>query len=215
MPEPSPIRVLVADDHTIVRQGLRALLDGQPDLQVVAEARDGRDAVRLAVELQPDVVVMDLAMPGLNGVDATRRLAREAPAARVVVLSMHASAEYVRPAIAAGARGYLIKGSDLADLVAAIREVAAGKAFVSPEAASVLVDAAGPRGGSAELTGREREVLQLVGEGHSSAAIGEILGVSVKTVEGHRQRLMSKLGAGNVAGLVRHAVRLGLVDPDA
>ncbi len=213
MPDAAPIRIVVADDHTIVRQGLRALLEGQDDFEVVAEAGDGREALQLAREHGPDVLVMDLAMPGLNGVDATRQLHEEQPSTRVVVLSMHASAEYVRPAIAAGARGYLIKGSDLSDLVAAIRTVASGKAFVSPEAAAVLVDAAGPGAAGSELSSREREVLQLVGEGHSSAEIAELLGLSVKTVEGHRQRLMAKLEAGNVAGLVRHAIRLGLVDP--
>lgn len=211
------IRVLLVDDHTIVREGLRALLTATEGIEVVGEASDGREGLAEAQRLSPDVVVMDAAMPGLNGIDATARILELVPTARVLLLSMHAGEEYVRPAIRAGASGYLVKGSGLSDLVAAIRAVAAGDAFVSPTIAKLLVQdarrsAGGDRArGAEELTLREREVLQLVAEGHSTQAIGQLLHLSPKTVEGHRGRVMQKLGVANVAGLVRHAIRLGLV----
>ena len=211
-----PIRVLLADDHAIVRQGLAALLAGQRGIEVVGEAADGREAVAAAVRLRPRVVVMDLGMPGLNGVDATRQIRREAPETFVLVLSMHASEEHVRPAIRAGATGYLLKGSGLTDLVAAIRAVAAGEGFLSPAVAKILVrDAQAEDEGEASgpLTAREREILQLVGEGHSSPDIAKVLHLSVKTVEGHRSRIMGKLGIHDIAGLVRYAIRVGLVSP--
>ena len=205
------LRVLLADDHTIVREGLRALLASDDELEIVGEAQTGLEAVELVEKTKPDVVVMDLAMPELNGVDATARIRAASPATQVVVLSMHATAAHVRPALKAGARGYLLKGSGLSDLLRAIRGVAGGEAFFSPAVASLLLESGDQAGTS--LTPREREVLQLVGEGCSSAAIAERLHLSVKTVEGHRSRLMVKLRVTNVAGLVRSAVRLGLVDP--
>lgn len=207
------LKVLLADDHTIVREGLRALLASDAGIEIVGEASNGLEAVQLAERTKPDVVVMDLAMPELNGVDATARIRAASPSTQVVVLSMHATAAHVRPALKAGARGYLLKGSGLSDLLRAIRSVAGGEAFFSPAVASLLLESGDESGGT--LTPREREVLQLVGEGHSSASIAERLHLSVKTVEGHRSRLMVKLRATNVAGLVRHAVRLGLVDPSA
>ncbi len=223
-PPADPVRVLLADDHAIVRQGLAALLASQRGIEVVGEAADGREAVAAAARLRPHVVVMDLGMPGLNGVDATRQIRRESPETAVLVLSMHASEEHVRPAIRAGATGYLLKGSGLSDLVAAIRAVAAGEGFLSPAVAKILVrDAQRPGGGSAQaddgdaasgpLTAREREILQLVGEGHSSPDIARVLHLSVKTVEGHRGRIMAKLGIHDIAGLVRYAIRVGLVSP--
>jgi DNA-binding NarL/FixJ family response regulator len=214
---PDPIRVLLAEDHTIVRQGLAALLTAQRGIVVVGEAEDGREAVAAALRLRPHVVLMDLGMPLLNGVDATRQIRREAPETNVLVLSMHASEEHVRPAIRAGATGYLLKGSGLSDLVAAIRAVAAGEGFLSPAIARILVrdaqsddepTSAGP------LTSREREILQLVGEGHKSPEIARALHLSVKTVEGHRSRIMAKLQIHDVAGLVRYAIRVGLVSPE-
>lgn len=218
MTEPAArIRVLVAEDHLIVREGLRALLSAAPDIEVVGEAADGDDAVRVAAELNPDVVVMDLSMPRLNGVDATREIKRRRPRTEIVVLSMHAGDEFVRPAIRAGARGYLLKGSGLSDLVLAIRAVARGETFLSPAIArkADLENAERPSAKSGELSGREREVLQLIAEGHSTAEIANLLRLSVKTVESHRSRLMDKIGVRNVAGLVLHAVKLGLVTPHA
>lgn len=211
------IRVLLAEDHTIVREGLKALLNATADLEVVGEVEDGRAAVDAVARLRPDVVVMDLNMPKLNGVDATREIREKVGAPKVVILSMYDGEEYVRPAIRAGASGYLLKGSGLSDLVKAIRAVAGGEAFFSPAIAMILLrDSRGE--GPVEnkdladgLTKREREVLTLVGDGKSSPEIAKILGLSVKTIEGHRGRIMAKLECHNVAGLVRHAIRLGLV----
>lgn len=225
MPQPmpagtEPIRVLLAEDHTILRQGLVALLSNQPGIEVVGEVEDGREAVAAALRLNPHVVVMDLSMPGLNGVDATRQIKKEAPKVFVLILSMHAGEEQVRPAIRAGASGYLLKGSGLSDLVAAIRAVAAGEGFLSPTVAKILLrdaqgdDEGGSPGSAGPLSSREREVLQLVGEGKSSPDIAKLLHLSVKTVEGHRARIMSKLDIHDVAGLVRYAIRVGLVSSD-
>ena len=219
---PQTIRVLLAEDHTIVREGLKALLTATEDLEVVGEAKDGREAVDACARLQPHVVVMDLNMPKLNGVDATREIREKPDAPRVLILSMYDGEEYVRPAIRAGASGYLLKGSGLTDLVKAIREVAGGNAFFSPAVAKILLaDSRGETGDKDEevdpadgLTRREREVLTLVGEGKSSPEIAKILNLSVKTIEGHRGRIMAKLGVHNVAGLVRQAIRIGLVSPE-
>lgn len=216
-----PIRVVLAEDHTIVREGLRALLDSRDDVVVVAEADNGKDAVAAATEHRPDVVVMDLNMPGLNGVDATKAIRDALPDTRVLILSMYSTEEHVRPAIRAGAGGYLLKGSGLSDLVAAITAVATGNAFFSPQVAKIVLDdsrrtertGVNERAG-AELTARERQILRLVAEGRSSPEIARDLNLSVKTVEGHRGRIMAKLDTKNVAGLVRHAIRLGLVSAD-
>ena len=219
----APIRVVLAEDHTIVREGLRALLDVRDDIVVIAEVSDGRAAVDAVAEHKPDVVVMDLGMPELNGVDATRQIRKEHPQTQVLILSMHAGEEYVRPAIRAGASGYLLKGSGLSDLVAAIQAVANGDAFFSPAIAKIVLfesrrtDRTGskePTPGDA-LTNREREILQLVAEGKSSPEIAKQLQLSVKTVEGHRGRIMAKLDVHHVAGLVRHAIRIGLVSADS
>jgi two-component system response regulator NreC len=212
----APVRVLLAEDHTIVREGLRSLLDPHEGIEVVGEAETGIAAVARARELRPDVVVMDLNLPGIDGVEATKQIRAELPETRVVVLSMHSTPEHVRPAIRAGAGGYLVKGSGLSDLIAAVQAVASGNAFFSPEVAKiVLEDSRGQTKSSArapnELTPREREVLQLVAEGKSSPEIAKFLGLSVKTIEGHRGRIMAKLDVHNVAGLVRHAIRIGLV----
>lgn len=214
-----PVRVVLVEDHQIVREGLRALLDGCDDVQVVAEASEGTTGVEIAKQHRPDVVVMDLNVPGLNGVDATKAIRQALPDTRVLILSMYSTEEHVRPAIRAGAGGYLLKGSGLSDLVAAIKAVASGNAFFSPEVAKIVLDdsrgaASGAERGAAELTPRERQVLELVAEGQSSPEIAKTLGLSVKTIEGHRGRIMAKLDTKNVAGLVRHAIRLGLVSPD-
>jgi DNA-binding NarL/FixJ family response regulator len=216
-----PIRVVLAEDHTIVREGLRALLDSRDDVVVVAEADNGHDAVKAAHEHRPHVIVMDLNMPGLNGVDATKAIREAYPDTHVLILSMYSTEEHVRPAIRAGAEGYLLKGSGLSDLVAAIKAVSAGNAFFSPQVAKIVLDdsrrsaqtGVNERAGT-ELTPRERQILKLVAEGGSSPEIARGLNLSVKTVEGHRGRIMAKLDTKNVAGLVRHAIRLGLVSAD-
>lgn len=215
------IRVLLAEDHTIVREGLKALLGGRDDVVVVGEAHDGKQAVEAAKTHRPDVVCMDLNMPELNGVDATKAIREALPDTHVLILSMYSTEEHVRPAIRAGAEGYLLKGQGLSDLVAAIKAVASGSAFFSPAVAKIVLDdsrraartGVNERAGS-ELTPRERQILKLVAEGHSSPEIARDLDLSVKTIEGHRGRIMAKLDTRNVAGLVRHAIRLGLVSAD-
>ncbi|MFO0634547.1 MAG: response regulator transcription factor [Nannocystaceae bacterium] len=213
------VRVLLVEDHTIVREGLRALLEGRDDIVLVGEAEDGHAGVEAARTLRPDVVVMDLNLARLDGVEATRLIRSEMPETQVLVLSMYGTEEHVRPAIRAGAAGYLLKGSGLSDLLAAISAVAAGHAFFSPEIARIVLDdsrrvgGSGERGG-ADLTPREREILRMVAEGRSSPEIARELELSVKTVEGHRGRIMAKLESKNVAGLVRHAIRMGLVSAD-
>ncbi|MEM6291111.1 MAG: response regulator transcription factor [Myxococcota bacterium] len=215
---PDPIRVVLVEDHQIVREGLKALLEGRDDVTVVAEADNGKQGVALVEEHRPDVAVMDLNMPELDGVEATKAIRQQVPETKVLILSMYSTGEHVRPAIRAGAGGYLLKGSGLSDLVAAIKAVAAGNAFFSPQVAKIVLDdsrnqGSGPRAGS-DLTPRERQVLKLVAEGKSSPEIAKHLGLSVKTIEGHRGRLMSKLETKNVAGMVRHAIRLGLVSAE-
>lgn len=210
------IRVLLAEDHTIVREGLRALLARSPTVTVVGEAADGRAAIAEALRLRPDVIVMDLTMPDVDGVEATRAIAARLPGTGVLVLSMHGDAEHVGPAMRAGARGYLVKGVGLGELVAAIEAVAAGAQYLGRGVDDALQSrAAGPV--SAEersLTPREREVLTRVAQGLSSGEIAAQLDVSVKTVETHRANLLQKLAVPNVAALVRKALRLGLVPLD-
>lgn len=216
-PELAAIRVLLADDHTIVRQGLRALLQTQPDFLVVAEAADGVAAVAAALAHRPDVAVLDLTMPLLDGIGATEQIRQLLPDTRVLILSMHEDPAYVRPAVRAGASGFLVKGSGLGDLVAAIRAVACGQAFFSPAVAAVLLDHVRPRSEQSasesdnNLTHREREVLVLVAQGRTSGEIAIDLGISIKTVEGHRGKIMQKLAIHEVASLVRYAVRHGFV----
>lgn len=210
----SPIRVVLAEDHTIVREGVRALLEGREDIEVVDEVADGRSAIESAVKHKPDVIVMDVGMPVINGIDATKKIREALPETRVLMLSMYSNEEYVRPAIRAGANGYLLKGSGLSDLVQAIRSVASGDAFFSPEVAKVLLEDTREEQKPdplAALTKREREVLVHVAEGKSSPEIAKLLGLSVKTVEGHRGRIMAKLDIRNVAGLVRYAIKVGLI----
>lgn len=203
------IRILIADDHTLVREGLGALLSGSGGLRVVGQAKDGQEAIQKSKELQPDVVLMDISMPSLNGIDATRLIRQNETSPYVLLLSMHCTEEFVIAASQSGASGFVVKGADVGELETAVRTVAEGGAYFSPPAAKILLSGEG----SQALSGRERQVLQLVGEGHSSAKIAQQLGLSVKTIERHRSRLMSKLNVSNVAGMVRHAIRLGLVDP--
>jgi DNA-binding NarL/FixJ family response regulator len=214
------INVLLVDDHIIVRQGVRALLVAENDLTIVAEAQTGREAVQLAIELQPDVVVMDLAMPRLNGCEATRQLVKAVPNAKVVVLSTYSDDEHLQQALAAGAAAYLLKQTAAADLVQAIREVRKGNAYFSPAIAKRLREqtstppppGASVKAANLELTPREAEVLQLIAEGFANKQIAGELGLSVKTVEKHRQQVMYKLNIHDIAGLVRHAVEKGIIE---
>jgi DNA-binding NarL/FixJ family response regulator len=215
----SSISVLLVDDHHIVRAGLKALLACESELAVVGEAQSGREAVRLAAQLRPDVVLMDLAMPLLNGWEATRQILREAPKAKVIVLSSYHSTEHVQQAIAAGAAAYLLKQSAAADLVKAIWEVKRGNAYFSAEVAQKLREQScrwqsgspAPKP-AVELTVREAEVLQLIAEGFANKQIASELGLSTKTVEKHRQQVMNKLNIHDTARLVRHAVACGIIE---
>jgi DNA-binding NarL/FixJ family response regulator len=210
------IRVLLAEDHTLVRAGIRALLENLPEIAVVGEASNGRDALRLIELHQPDVVVMDIAMPDLNGLDATVRVVRDFPKTRVIILSMHTTEEYVLRALRAGAVGYLLKDAGTAELELAIRAVARGEAYLSPPVSKYVVADYVRRVSSGldapeRLTARQREILQLVSEGHTAREIAQTLHVSVKTVETHRAQLMERLDIHDIAGLVRYAIRMGLV----
>jgi len=211
-----PIRVLLADDHTLVRAGIRGLVANLPDVEVVGEAGDGHEALRLAEALHPDVVLLDIGMPGLNGLEVTARLTKLDPMIRVVILSMHISEEYVLQALRAGAAGYLLKGSAVAELEVAIRAVVRGDTYLSPAVSKRVVDDYVSRTGGASdplaaLTPRQREILQLVAEGHTNKEIAQRLGLSYRTVETHRNQLMKRLGISDLTGLVRLAVRVGLI----
>jgi DNA-binding NarL/FixJ family response regulator len=215
-----PIRVLLADDHDLFRAGLRVLLQDLGGFEVVAEAGDGREALRLVGEHRPDVVLMDLMMPGLNGLEATARVAREFPGVRVLVLSMNAAEEFVLPAVRAGASGYVLKNARPAELEQAIRAVARGETYLTPAVSGHLIDdyrrrTADEADSLAKLTPRQREVLQLVAEGHTTKQIARRLGVSVKTVETYRSQLMDTLDIHEIAGLTRYAIRKGLVSQDS
>lgn len=216
-PHPRQVSVLLADDHAVVRDGLRALLEAQPDLRVVGDASDGRSAVRQAEALRPDVVVIDIAMPELNGIDATEQIRLSSSDTEVVILSVHADSEHVFRALKAGARGYVMKEAAGQEVVQAIRDVHAGRRYLSTRIAdTVTADfvrlrrEAPNRGPLDSLSAREREVLQLVAEGRSSADIAARLSLSVKTVETYRSRLMQKLDIHDIAGLVKFAILHGL-----
>jgi DNA-binding NarL/FixJ family response regulator len=211
------IRIIIADDHGVVAEGLKHVVEAQPDMQVVSLAVDGREAVRQARDLQPDVVLMDLSMPELNGADATRAILERDPGCRVIVLSMYSDREYVRRALKAGAAGYVVKRSAAKEVVDAIRAVHAGQRYLSPRVADVVLDDYAGDGADdllAKLSQREREVLQLLAEGHTGAQIAERLSLSQKTVETYRARLVEKLGIRDVAGLVRFAIQRGIVSLD-
>jgi two-component system, NarL family, response regulator NreC len=207
------IRVVLADDHALVRDGLRAVLAREPDLELVGEAGDGREALRVAETAKPDVAVLDLAMPLLNGLDTARQLTTWDRGPRTILITMHAEDRYVLEALRAGVRGYVLKKQAAADLVRAIREVAAGRVYLSPGVGAAVAEAIRAGGPLPEerLTSREREVLQLVAEGKTTKEIAAILNVSVKTADTHRTRLMQKLDIHDIAGLTRCAIRLGLV----
>jgi len=205
---------LLADDHSVVRQGFGLILSSQPDFEVVGEAANGREAVDRCAELQPDVVVMDVSMPELNGIEATRRLAEVAPRTRVLALSMHKDSVYVREILRAGARGYLLKDSVDSDLISAVRSVAKGDGYLSPAVSdAVLTDYRKHVSDPIDLlTSREREVLQMIAEGKTNKDIANTLNLSVYTVEAHRGRIMEKLNLHSAGELVRFAIRAGLID---
>lgn len=208
------IRIMLADDHSVVRQGFRAILSQQADMQIVGEASNGRDVITLAEELKPDLIVMDVAMPELNGMEATRRLAGSLPRTRVLALSMHKDSVYVREMLKAGARGYLLKDAGEHDLLEAVRAVARGGEYISPSVQDALNSTYKMHGTTPLdlLTSREREVLQLIAEGKTNKEVATGLNISVFTVDAHRGRIMEKLNVHNVNELVRFAVRNGLVD---
>lgn len=211
------IRILIADDHAVVAEGLKHLVEAQSDLHVVATVGDGRAAVQAAKETEPDVVLMDLSMPELNGADAARAIIDERPECKVIVLSMYAEREYVRRALKAGATGYVVKRSAAKELVEAIRAVHAGQRYLSPRVADVVIDDYAGDGKAdllEKLSAREREVLQLLAEGRTGAQIAQRLTLSQKTVETYRARLVEKLGIRDVAGLVKFAIQRGLVSLD-
>ena len=212
--------ILLADDHQILRQGLRTLLENLPEVRVVGEACDGREAVKMAKELQPDIVVMDVSMPGLNGIDATRQVVNDGNHARVIALSMHSDRRFMAEMLKAGAKGYLLKEGAFDELAAAIQTVLADKVYLSPKIANLVVENYVMREPGAEpsayakLTAREREVLQLMAEGRATKQIAMDLHVSVKTVETHRRQVMEKLDIHNVAELTKYAIREGLTSLD-
>jgi len=212
------IRILLADDHAVIRSGLRALLQQQTDFQVVGEANDGREAVALAESLHPDVVVMDLTMPILNGTEASRQIAAKFPEAAVIILTMHSDEAYVLRALKAGAKGYLLKESAESDLIQAIRAVRQGKSYFSPAVSRVLVEDYVRQLQDKDiedsydlLTSRERELLQLIAEGKSNKDVANLLNLSVYTVETHRGNIMNKLNLHSVPELILYAVRKGII----
>jgi DNA-binding NarL/FixJ family response regulator len=221
----APIRVLLADDHVLMRAGIAALLQRIPDLTVVAEADDGRDALQLIATHQPDIAMLDISMPELNGLEVAERVAREFPDVRVIILSMHATSDYVLRAMRVGASGYLLKGARLAELELAITSVARGETYLSPAAAKHVIggyrDQASGAAPAADaqsqerLTARQREILQLIAEGRTTKEIAQMLTLSAKTVEMHRAQLMERLDIHDVAGLVRYALRAGIISGDS
>lgn len=217
----SRIRVLLADDHAVLRAGLRVLINSQPDMEVVGEAATGEEAWRQADALRPDIVLLDLTMPGTGGIEATERIVRDCPAVRVLVLTMHDDVAYLRSVLAAGASGYVLKRSADTELLSAIRITHRGGIYLEPSlAGDVLQDAIGRKGrpgeaaASSSLSAREREVLRLVAQGHTNQQIADRLFLSVKTVETYRARLMTKLGLRTRADLVRYALSTGLLTQD-
>ena len=214
------IKIILADDHQIVRQGLRTLLAAEPDMKVVGEADNGRKTLGLAHELAPDVIIMDISMPDLNGIDATRQIMLKSPEVKIIALSMHSDSLFVMNMFKSGALGYLLKDCALEELVKAIRTVMRQKTYISPGLSDVLIkDLANHWGGApisayAVLTAREREVLQLMAEGKTTLQIASSLRVSSKTVEAHRKQLMNKLGLHSVAELTKYAIRQGLTSLD-
>jgi DNA-binding NarL/FixJ family response regulator len=215
--ESMKIKVIIIDDHQMVREGLRSLLVGEKDMEVIAEAGDGWEGVRLAEKFAPDVVIMDIAMPELNGIEATRQILDRTTGVRVLVLSMHSDQRFVERTLKAGAAGYLLKDCAFEELVRAIRTVMAGQIYLSPGIASLVVREYIENGldSPPALSAREREVLQLITEGKSTKEVGLLLHISIKTVETHRQQIMKKLHLRTVAELTKYAIREGLTTLDS
>jgi DNA-binding NarL/FixJ family response regulator len=209
-----PIRIVLADDHVLVRQGLKSLLERE-GYQVVAEASDGQEAISHVDALKPDIAVMDISMPTLNGLNATREMARSSPKTRIILLTQHDEGQYVREALDAGVKGYVLKNQVVSDLLLALRQVSRGQVYLSPGISSAVVEAYQSKSEKSTnpLTLRERQVLQLIAEGKSSKDVASLLGISVKTAESHRTRLMQKLDIHETASLVLYAVRHGIVQP--
>ena len=215
----STIRVVLADDHALVRAGIRALLEKLPDIEVVGEADNGRQALELVRSSAPNLVLLDISMTELGGLEALPRILKEFPAIKVLILSGHANEEYVLRALRCGAAGYMLKEAAAEELELAIKAVAQGKTYLSPSVSRTVVEsylqrAAGEEGPIEQLTARQREVLQLIAEGKTTKEIAGTLGVSVKTVEAHRLQLMARLGIHDVPGLVRYAIRSGLISSE-
>ncbi|MCC7179412.1 MAG: response regulator transcription factor [Acidobacteria bacterium] len=212
------LRLMLGDDHTLVRHGLRKILEERPDWEIVGEADDGRSAVKKALALQPDVAILDIGMPLLNGIDATRQIVHKSPGTKVLILSMHSDETYVTRALNAGATGYLLKDSAGKDLIKAVTAVSQGEAFFSPAVSRLMLDDYMRRAAAGGLTDRydtlsdrEREIFQLVAEGRSNKEVAELLGISPATVETHRARILQKLDIHNTAELVLYAVRRGVI----
>jgi DNA-binding NarL/FixJ family response regulator len=209
-----PLRLLLADDHAVVRHGLRALLEKE-GFQIVGEGCDGHDAVRLASSVRPDIAILDISMPLLNGLDAARELKKISPTVKAILLTRHDEPQYVTEALRAGVKGYVLKSQAATDLVEAIHQVGRGGIYLSPNISHAVVDAylSKTQPAADPLTPRERQVLQMVGEGKSTKDVARLLGISTKTAESHRARLMRKLDIHETASLVRYAIRRGLVQP--
>lgn len=214
-PGKMPTKILLADDHALIRQGLKALLEKQQGFQVVGEAADGQETLRSVEKTQPDIAIVDISMPILNGVEAARELKKSSPKTRVILLTQHDEDQYVTESLRAGVRGYVLKSQAASDLVHAIQEVCRGSVYLSPNISRAVVDAYLSKANvpADPLSGRERQVLQLVSEGKSTKDVAMHLGISVKTAESHRARLMKKLDIHETASLVRYAIRSGLIEP--
>jgi DNA-binding NarL/FixJ family response regulator len=212
------IRILLADDHTLMRSGIRALLEDEPGLTVIGEAEDGRSAVAQACKLGPDLVIMDIAMPLLNGLEATRQIRQQCPHVRVLILSMHDNEEYIRQVLEAGAMGYILKDAAARELISAIRSVYRGEAVLSPAVTRLVIEdylrwgGTRPQAESDGLSPREREVLQLIAEGYTNKQIAEILSISIKTVQAHRNNLMGKLDLHDRGELIKYAIQKKIIE---
>ena len=212
------IRILLADDHTILRSGIRSLLEDEPGLSVIGEAEDGRVAVSMACKLKPDVVIMDIAMPLLNGLEATRQIKMQCPDVKVLILSMHDNEEYIRQVLEAGAMGYILKDAAARELISAIKSVYRGEAVLSPAVTRLVIEdylrwgGTRPQSESDGLSPREREVLQLIAEGYTNKQIAEILSISIKTVQAHRNSLMQKLDLHDRGELIKYAIQKKIIE---